>query len=77
MTIVCICWLKLQKLDYNARNGQYQIRRYLYCSVNYSSVSLKEIKVMLNLATHIFENSEFYFFHENEAKSYKNSCRMV
>jgi len=25
MTVVCICWLKLQKLNYNAQNGQCKI----------------------------------------------------
>ena len=25
MTVLCICWLKLQKLNYNARNAKYRI----------------------------------------------------
>jgi len=25
MTVVCICWLKLQKLNYNAQDGQCKI----------------------------------------------------
>jgi hypothetical protein len=25
MTIVCICWLKLQKPNYNARNGKHKM----------------------------------------------------
>jgi hypothetical protein len=25
MTIVCICWVKSQKLNYNARNGKHKI----------------------------------------------------
>jgi hypothetical protein len=69
MTVVCICSLKLQKLDYNARNGQYKIRRHFYCSVNYSSISLKEGNVMLNFVMHTFEKREF--LNENEAKDYQ------
>jgi hypothetical protein len=62
MIIVCFCWLKLQKLDFHARNVKYKIRRHFYCSVNYSSVSLKEGNVMLNLAMQAFEKREIHFF---------------
>ena len=62
MTTVCICWLKLQKFDYNARNGQYKIRWHYYFSVNYSSISLKERHVMHSLAMHDFEKRGFYLF---------------
>jgi hypothetical protein len=71
MTIVWICWLKLQKLDYNARNGQYKIRSHFYCSVSYSRISLKEGNVMLNFAMHGFEKREVFFYNENEAKGYQ------
>jgi len=62
MIIVCFCWLKLQKLDFHARNEQYKIRRHFYCSVNSSSISLKEGNVTHNLAMQAFEKREFNFF---------------
>jgi hypothetical protein len=34
----------------------------LFCSVNYSSISLKEGNVMLNLAMQVFEKREFNVF---------------
>jgi hypothetical protein len=30
ITIACICWLNLYKLNYNARNGKYRMRSVVF-----------------------------------------------